>query len=84
MSPLARGAYGQVFRGTFHPRRDAVTGDVIAIEFGYGAAPVSGGTGSRIGDTGAVTFDLGRAELAGREVPTLAAGEFRLMKLYDG
>ena len=83
MSPLGRGAYGQVFRGTFHPRQDAVTGDVIAVGFGYGAAPVSGATGSRIGDTGAVTFELGRTELAGREVPMLAAGEFRLMKLYD-
>jgi hypothetical protein len=98
MSPLGRGAYGQVFRGTFHPGQpaepagaggsptppqDAVRGDVIAIEFGYGAAPVSGATGSRIGDTGAVTFGLGRTELAGRDVPTLAAGGFRLMKLYD-
>jgi hypothetical protein len=81
MSPLGRGAYGQVFRGT--SRQDAVSGDVIAVEFGYGAAPVSGAAGSRIGDTGAVTFGLGRTELAGREVPMLAAGEFRLMKLYD-
>ena len=98
MSPLGRGAYGQVFRGTFHPGRPAapvgiggspapppgtVTGDVIAIEFGYGTAPASGATGSRIGDTGAVTFGLGRTELAGREVPVLATGDFRLMKLYD-
>jgi hypothetical protein len=102
MSPLARGAYGQVFRGTFHPGQTArggaapagnggpgvppqgtVTGDVIAIEFGDGAAPVSGATGSRIGDTGAVTLQLGRAELAGRDVPMLTAGSFRLMKLYD-
>src|SRR5215813_5349768 len=98
MSPLGRGAYGQVFRGTFHPdqpaepagagrpptpRQEALTGDVIAIEFGYGAAPVSGATGSRIGDTGAVTFRLGCTELAGREVPVLASGGFRLMKLYD-
>jgi hypothetical protein len=98
MSPLGRGAYGQVFRGSFHPGQAAapagtggppippqgtVTGDVIAIEFGYGAAPVSGATGSRIGDTGAVTFELGRAKLAGREVPMLAAGALRLMKLYD-
>jgi hypothetical protein len=36
-----------------------------------------------MGDTGAVTFGLGRTELAGREVPVLAAGDFRLMKLYD-
>ena len=36
-----------------------------------------------MGDTGAVTFGLGRAELAGREVPMLAAGGVRLMKLYD-
>jgi hypothetical protein len=98
VSPLGRGAYGQVFRGTFRPGRaavpagaggssalpqDAVTGDVIAIEFGYGAAPASGATGSRMGDTGTVTFGLGRTELAGREVPMLAAGGLRLMKLYD-
>ena len=60
-----------------------MTGDVTAIEFGYGGAPVSGATGSRMGDTGAVTFGLGRTELAGREVPILATGAFRLMKLYD-
>ena len=102
MSPLARGAYGQAFRGTFRsgkvagraaapagtsgspiPPQGTVTGDVIAIEFGYGAAPVSGATGSRMGDTGAVTFRLGCTELAGREVPVLASGGFRLMKLYD-
>ena len=102
VSPLARGAYGQVFHGTFHPGQTAgaaavpagngesgvlpqgtMAGDVIAIEFGYGAAPVSGATGSRIGDTGAVTFGLGRTGLAGREVPTLTAGGFRLMKVYD-
>jgi len=98
ISPLGRGAYGQVFRGTLHPGQaalpagaggspappqGAVTGDVTAIEFGYGAAPVSGATGSRMGDTGAVTFGLGRTELAGREVPMLAAGGVRLMKLYD-
>jgi hypothetical protein len=98
VSPLGRGAYGQVFRGTFRPGQaavppgaggppappqGAVTGDVIAVEFGYGPAPSSGANGSRIGDTGPVTFRLGRTELAGREVPMLTAGEFRLMKLYD-
>jgi hypothetical protein len=94
VSPLGRGAYGQVFRGTFHPvvgagtggssaPQGTVTGDVIGIEFGYGAAPSSGADGSRLGDTGAVTFGLGRTDLAGREVPMLTAGEFRLMKLYD-
>jgi hypothetical protein len=98
VSPLGRGAHGQVFRGTFRPGQaavpaadggspgppqDAVTGDVIAVEFGYGAAPASGATGSRMGHTGAVAFGLGRTELAGREVPMLAAGGFRLMKLYD-
>ena len=98
MSPLGRGAYGQVFRGTFHsgqaaipagdggapiPAQGAVTGDLIAIEFGYGAAPSSGADGSRLGDTDAVTFGLGRTDLAGREVPMLTAGGFRLMKLYD-
>ena len=99
VSPLGRGAYGQVFRGAFHtgqatapagdhggapiPAQGAVTGDLIAIEFGYGAAPSSGAAGSRLGDSGAVTFGLGRADLAGREVPMLTAGGFRLMKLYD-
>lgn len=95
VSPLGRGAYGQVFRGTFRPGRaagsggppalpqGAVTGDVIAIEFGHGPAPASGAVGSRLGETGTVTFALGRADLAGREVPMLAAGGFRLMKLYD-
>ena len=60
-----------------------MTGDLVAIEFGYGAAPSSGAAGSRLGDTGAVTFGLGSADLAGREVPMLAAGGLRLMKLYD-
>jgi hypothetical protein len=98
VSPLGRGAYGQIFRGTFHPgqaavpagdggapipAQGAVTGDLIAIEFGYGTAPSAGAAGSRLGDTGAVTFGLGRTGLAGREVPMLTAGGFRLMKLYD-
>jgi len=97
VSPLGRGAYGQVFRGTFRPgqaalpagaggssaRQGSVTGDVVGIEFGHGAAPSSGADGSRLGDTGTVTFGLGRTELASREVPMLTAREFRLMKLYD-
>jgi hypothetical protein len=98
VSPLGRGAFGQVFRGTLHPgqavppadadgtplpAQGTVTGDVAAIEFGYGAAPSSGAAGSRLADTGAVTFGLGCADLAGRQVPMLTAGEFRLMKLYD-
>lgn len=98
VSPLGRGAYGQVFRGTFHPgqasvpagdggapipAQGVVAGDLIAIEFGHGAAPSAGAAGSRLGDTGAVTFGLGRTDLAGREVPVLTAGGFRLMKLYD-
>jgi len=58
-------------------------GGAVALDFGHGGAPPSGVTGSRIGDTGTVTFGLGRTELAGREVPMLAAGGFRLMKLYD-
>lgn len=98
VSPLGRGACGQVFHGTFHPgqasvptgdggapipAQGTVAGDLIAIEFGYGAAPSTGAAGSRLGDTGAVTFGLGRTDLAGREVPVLTAGGFRLMKLYD-
>jgi len=98
VSPLGRGAYGQVFRGTFHsgkaavpagdggapiPAQGAVTGDLIAIEFGHGAAPSSGAAGSRLGHTGAVSFGLGSTDLAGREVPVLTGGGLRLMKLYD-
>jgi len=98
VSPLGRGANGQAFRGTFHsgqaavpagdggaliPAQGAVTGDLIAIEFGYGAAPASGAAGSRLGDTAAVRFGLGSTDLAGREVPMLTAGGLRLMKLYD-
>jgi hypothetical protein len=60
-----------------------VVGEAVALDIGYGSAPPSGATGSRIGDTDAVTLGLGRTELAGREVPILATGAFRLMKLYD-
>jgi len=81
VSPLGGGAFGQVFRGSLIPGH--VVGEVVALDFGYGSAPPSGVTGSRIGDTDAVAFGLGRAELAGREVPMLATGAFRLMKLYD-
>ena len=78
---LGGGAFGQVFRGSLLP--DHVVGEAIALDFGYGSAPPSGATGSRIGDTDAVTFGLGRTELAGREVPMLATSGFRLVKLYD-
>jgi hypothetical protein len=81
VSPLGGAAFGQVFHGNFLP--DHVVGEVVALDFGYGSAPPSEVTGSRIGDTDAVTFGLGRTELAGREVPILATGCFRLMKLYD-
>jgi hypothetical protein len=63
--------------------QDAVTGEFAAIGFGFGAPPSAALTGSRIGDTGAVTFGLGTTMLVGREVPMLSTGEFRLMKLYD-
>jgi hypothetical protein len=81
VSPLGGGAFGQVFRGSLIPGH--VVGEVVALDFGYGSAPPPGVTGSRIGDTDAVAFGLGRTELAGREVPMLATGRFRLMKLYD-
>src|SRR5262249_14364689 len=81
ISPLGGGGFGQVFRGSLIPGH--VVGEVVALDFGYGSAPPSGVTGSRIGDTDAVEFGLGRTELAGREVPMLATGRFRLMKLYD-
>ena len=81
VSPLGGGAFGQVFRGSLIPGH--VVGEVVALDFGYGSAPPSGVTGSRIGDTDAVAFGLGRTQLAGREVPMLATGRFRLMKLYD-
>jgi hypothetical protein len=81
VSPLGGGAFGQVFRGSLIPGH--VVGEVVALDFGYGSAPPSEVTGSRIGDTDAVTFGLGRTELGGRDVPMLATGTFRLMKLYD-
>jgi hypothetical protein len=81
VSPLGGSAFGQVFRGSFLPGH--LVGEVVALDFGYGSAPPSEVTGPRIGDTDAVTFGLGRTELAGREVPLLATGGFRLMKLYD-
>jgi hypothetical protein len=81
VSPLGSSGFGQVFRGSLLPGH--VVGEVVALDFGYGSAPPSGVTGSRIGDTDAMTFGLGRTELAGREVPILATGGFRLMKLYD-
>lgn len=65
------------------PPQDAVTGEFAAIGFGSGAPPPTALTGSRIGDTGAVTFGLGTTRLAGRDVPMLSTGWFRLMKLYD-
>ena len=65
------------------PPQDAVTGEFVAIGFGFGGAPPPALSGSRIGDTGAVTFGLGRTKLAGRDVPMLSTGDFRLMKLYD-
>jgi len=65
------------------PPQDAVTGEFAALEFGFGDPPPSALTGSRIGDTGAVTFGLGQTRLAGRDVPMLSTGTFRLMKLYD-
>jgi hypothetical protein len=81
ISPLGRAGFGQVFRGRLLPGH--VVGEAVALDLGYGSAPPSGATGSRIGDTDAVTLGLGRTELAGREVPILATGAFRLMKLYD-
>ena len=81
VSPLGGGAFGQVFRGSLLPGH--LVGEFVALDFGYGSTPPSGVTGSRIGDTDAVTFGLDRTELAGREVPLLATGSFRLMKLYD-
>jgi hypothetical protein len=63
--------------------QDVVTGEFAAIGFNYGGAPPTAITGSRIADTGAVTFGLGRTKLAGRDVPMLSTGGFRLMKLYD-
>jgi hypothetical protein len=81
ISPLGGGGFGQVFRGRLLPGH--VVGEAVALDLGYGSASPSGATGSRIGDTDAVTLGLGRTELAGREVPMLATGAFRLMKLYD-
>jgi hypothetical protein len=63
--------------------QDALTGNAVAISLGYGTSAPFETSGTRLGDTGAVTFALGSANLAGRNVPTLSMGEFRLMKLYD-
>jgi hypothetical protein len=66
------------------PPQSAVTGEFAAIGFGSGAPPSGAATtGTRIGDTGAVTFGLGTTRLVGRDVPMLSTGWFRLMKLYD-
>jgi hypothetical protein len=66
-----------------------MVGNIVAIGLGYGTAPPLQTSGTRLGDTGAVTFGLGETQLAGREVPMLATGDvrrgdfFRLMKLHD-
>jgi hypothetical protein len=103
LSPLGPDAFGQVFRGVFHPApkvlddsaapesigtspvppQDALTGNVVAISLGFGTAPPFEASRTRIGDTGAVTMLLGRADIVGKNVPALSIGDFRLMKLYD-
>ena len=63
--------------------QDALTGDVVAVSFGFGVSPPFAASGTQIGLTGEVTFVFGSTEFMGRNVPTLSTGEFRLMKLYD-
>jgi hypothetical protein len=65
------------------PPQDAVTGEFAAIGFSSGGPSTAASSGSRIGDTGPVTFGLSSTRLVGRDVPVLSAGWFRLMKLYD-
>ena len=62
---------------------DTLTGNVTAISFGFGTAPLFGSSLPRLEDTSQVAFELSRAKLAGRDVPALITGDFRLMKLYD-
>lgn len=63
--------------------QNTLTGNAVAISLGYGTLAPFKTSGTRLGDTGAVTFTLGSTKLAGRYVPTLSTEEFRLMKLYD-
>jgi hypothetical protein len=70
------------------PPQNVLIGDVVAIDLGWGVAPPFEVSGTRLGDTGPVTFVLGNTEwmatdIVRRNVPTLSVGSFRLMKLYD-
>lgn len=84
LSPLGPEAFGQVFRGTFDPGTSTITGNIVALSFGFEASsPPLGFSPTPLGDTGPLTFELGRISLLNREVRTLSFGNFRLMQLYD-
>jgi hypothetical protein len=69
--------------GPVTPPQNVLTGDVVAIDLGWGTAPPFEVSGTRLGDTGQVTFELGNGDLLGGTIPALSAGSFRLMKLSD-
>jgi hypothetical protein len=63
------------------PPQNALVGDVVAIDLGWGTAPPLQESGTLLGNTGPVTFQLGSAMIPA--VPALSVGNFRLIKLYD-
>lgn len=65
------------------PLAVSLTGETVAIPLGYGFAPSFASTGARLGETGPLALDLGATEIGDRDVPALAEGSFRLIKLYD-
>jgi hypothetical protein len=84
LSPLGSEAFGQVFRGIFDPSNSTVTGNIVALSFGFEASsPPLGFSPTPLGDTGHVAFKFGSVPLRDTEVRALSVGNFRLMKLYD-
>jgi hypothetical protein len=84
LSPLGGAIYGQVFRGTFEPATETLSGNIVAVSFGYvtPATPL-GFSSTPLGETGHVAFRLGQTQFLNREVMTLIVGNFRLIKLHD-
>jgi hypothetical protein len=70
--------------------QNILTGDAVAIDLGWGTAPPIEASGTRLGDTGPMTFEFGSADLGSASgnltagnIPALSMGDFRLIKLYD-
>jgi hypothetical protein len=72
--------------------QNVLTGDVVAIDLGWGTAAPFEESGTRLGDTGPVTFEFSSAELVTASggpqgenwnILELSMGDFRLIKLYD-